>query len=100
MIVPDGLRPPKGVFPGHLGVIILGRVILGDIAATLVDLALHQRVDVTESSSGWLVSVRDGPGKPTLAGYETALLKELPNTVTAFLGHTRGARTDPVGAHP
>jgi hypothetical protein len=91
MTVPGGLRAPEGVFPGHLGVISLGRVILGDIAATLVDLALHQRVDVTESSSGWLVSVRDGPGKPTLAGYETAPLKELPRTPSLLSSVTPAA---------
>jgi len=33
--------PPGGVRPGHLGLIATGRVILGDIAATAVDLSLR-----------------------------------------------------------
>ena len=31
--------PPDGLRPGQLGVVLLGRVIVGGIAATLVDLA-------------------------------------------------------------
>jgi hypothetical protein len=35
----DGLvpRPPDGMCPGRLGVVILGRVIIGDIAGTLAE---------------------------------------------------------------
>jgi hypothetical protein len=31
---------PEGIRPGQLGVVMLGRVIMGDIAATAADLAL------------------------------------------------------------
>jgi hypothetical protein len=40
MDVPEGLRP------GQLGVVMLGRVIMGDVAVTLVDLAQRGLVDV------------------------------------------------------
>jgi hypothetical protein len=40
----DGLvpRPPDGMRPGQLGVVILGRVIIGDIAVTLVEFCTDQ----------------------------------------------------------
>ena len=40
--------PPDGLRPGQLGVVLLGRVIVGDIAATLVDLAGREIVQVAE----------------------------------------------------
>jgi len=49
--------PPQGVLPGQLGVILLGRVIMGDIAATVADLAVREAILVDETSAGgWLVS--------------------------------------------
>jgi hypothetical protein len=40
--------PPDGLRSGQLGVVLLGRVIVGDIAATLVDLAGREIVQVAE----------------------------------------------------
>ena len=47
--------PPQGVLPGQLGVILLGRVILGDIAATLADLAAREAIlaEETRLEGGW-----------------------------------------------
>jgi hypothetical protein len=47
----DGLvpRPPDGMRPGQLGVVILGRVIIGDIAVTLVDLASRGFIRIEEA---------------------------------------------------
>jgi hypothetical protein len=44
--------PPGGVRPGHLGLIASGRVILGDIAATAVDLSLRGWLEVESSGDG------------------------------------------------
>ncbi len=79
--------PPQGVLPGQLGVILLGRVIMGDIAATLADLASREAIIVKETPAGsWLVSVNhdfDGHG---LAGYEKALLHDLPGSLEPIGG--------------
>jgi hypothetical protein len=52
--------PPDGLRPGQIGVIMIGRVVIADIAATLVDLALRQVLRVEEPPSGdtgpWLIS--------------------------------------------
>lgn len=61
--------------------ILLGRVIMGDIAATLADLASRQAIIVEEASAGgWLVSVEHGFDDHGLAGYEQALLHDLPGS--------------------
>lgn len=79
MTTDDQLRPPAGVLPGQLGIILLGRVILGDIAATLTDLAQRQLAAVTEPAGGqWLLNVQPGAAARSSAGYETTLLRALP----------------------
>jgi hypothetical protein len=40
---------------GQLGAVVLGRVILGDIASTLVDLAMRKLVRVESEDGGWTV---------------------------------------------
>lgn len=78
---------PDGVLPGQLGIIMLGRVIMGDIAVTLVDLALRQVVRVEEDlASGWLVSGRKSPRSAMLADYEKALVHALPNAPSPLGG--------------
>lgn len=73
--------PPQGVLPGQLGVILLGRVIMGDIAATLADLASRQAITVRETPAGsWLVNAEHGFDDHGLAGYEKALLHDLPGS--------------------
>jgi hypothetical protein len=45
------------VLPGQVRVILLGRVIMGDIAATLADLASRQAVIAAETPAGsWLAA--------------------------------------------
>jgi hypothetical protein len=73
------LAPPEGVLPGHLGLILFGRVIMGDIGATMVDLALRQGIRAEEAPDGeWLVSHPTGRDTRTLAGYEKTLVEALP----------------------
>lgn len=51
--------PPGSVRPGHLGLIVSGRVILGDIAATVVDLSLRGWLEIESSGDGdggWMLS--------------------------------------------
>jgi hypothetical protein len=50
--------PPDNVRPGQLGVVLLRRVIIGDIAATLVDLSVRQllRLEEPQDEPGsWLI---------------------------------------------
>jgi len=74
-------RVPGGLRPGQMGVVVLGRVIMGDVAVTLVDLAQRGRVDVTESgdsdtaTADWMVAARSRPNQ--LPGYEQILLDGL-----------------------
>ncbi len=68
------------MLPGQLGVVILGRVIIGDIAVTLVDLAVRNIIRVEQAgkpSQDWsLVRLRKTPGG-TLLGYEHTLTDAL-----------------------
>ncbi len=55
---------PGGVRPGHLGLIATGRVILGDIAATAVDLSLRGWLGIESSGDGdggWMLSSAEPP---------------------------------------
>jgi len=74
--------PPDGLRPGQLGVVLLGRVIVGDIAATLVDLAGREIVQVAEDPDAgtWLLGASSAARhrRQELHGYEKALLRELP----------------------
>jgi hypothetical protein len=75
--------PPGGVRPGQLGVLMTGRVIIGDIAATLVDLSVRGLLQVEESTAGdtqgWVLTRAEphGGGQPLLK-YEEVLLDWLP----------------------
>ena len=74
--------PPGGVRPGHLGLIASGRVILGDIAATAVDLSLRGWLDIESSGDGdggWMLSSAGPPSDgQDPAEYERVLLGWLP----------------------
>jgi hypothetical protein len=62
-------------------VILLGRVIMGDIAATLADLASREAVIAEETPAGsGLVNVNHDFDDHGLAGYEKALLYGLPGS--------------------
>ncbi len=83
----DGLvpRPPDNVRPGQAGVVMLGRVIIGDVAVTLVDLAVRRFLAVQErgDSDGpeggptWSLAAVEAPGlahrRESLIGYERTL---------------------------
>jgi hypothetical protein len=78
-------RPPDGLRPGQIGVVMIGRVIIGDIAATLADLSIRQLLQVEETGAGdsndWLVSplLASAPHyrAESLSGYERTLLEGL-----------------------
>jgi hypothetical protein len=79
--MPDGVIPvpPGRIRPGQLGAVMLGRVIIGDIAATLVDLSVRGMLAVEErdegSQSGWLLrAAGSGHQHDALLSYERTLL--------------------------
>jgi hypothetical protein len=58
---PGGLKPPEGLRPAQLGIIVVGRVILGHVTATLVDLAQRGVLSLDETHDG-LDEAHDGAG--------------------------------------
>jgi hypothetical protein len=56
MLIPPSLT---GLKPGEISLVILGRVVMGDIAVTLVDLAQQELLRVAETDDGadWLLTV-------------------------------------------
>jgi hypothetical protein len=78
----DTPLPPDGLRPGQLGVVLLGRVIVGDIAATLVDLAGREivQVDEDQDEGTWQLgaSSTGRHRRQELHGYEKVLLRALP----------------------
>jgi hypothetical protein len=98
--------PPDGVRPGQLGAIMLGRVIIGDIAATLVDLAVRRLVRIEADDEGWRLGslVKSAPRHrlDSLLHYEEVLLdglateralSELASSLPRTLDKTRSAIT-------
>ena len=77
MLIPAS---PKGLKPGEISLVVLGRVIMGDIAVTLVDLAQRDllRVEETDDGADWLLSPLHGASaRRPIAEYETRLLEQL-----------------------
>jgi hypothetical protein len=74
--------PPDGLLPAQLGVVLLGRPVLGHAAATLVDLAERGFLQVTEdSSNGWQLErlpTTHTPKSMQLASFEDGLLTCVP----------------------
>jgi hypothetical protein len=85
----DGLlpRPPDDMRPGQVGVVMLGRVIIGDVAVTLVDLAVRRFLAVQErgdseepegAAPDWSLTAVQATGlahrRESLLGYERTLL--------------------------
>lgn len=52
------LRPPAGLRPAQLGIVLTGRVILGHVSATLVDLAGRGFLGLDEADTDWLLTDR------------------------------------------
>lgn len=84
---------PAGLRPGQMGVILIGHVIMGDIAVTLADLAMRNLVRVEASQRGtgdetWLVSSLVGATSrhqpSSLLGYERRLLDALSDSTEAW----------------
>jgi len=82
--ISGGARVPEELRPGQMSVLVLGRVIMGDVAVTLVDLAQRGLVRVTEirdsetASADWALAVEARPvSRPDLLVYEKTLLDGL-----------------------
>lgn len=84
--------PPGALRPAQLGIVLVGRVLLSHIGATVVDLADRGflSLEVTgDDNPGWRLTVLDGkPGE--LLGYERAPLRGVPDDIA------RGVRGQPV----
>jgi Predicted membrane protein (DUF2207) len=73
-------QPPDGLRPAQLGIVLIGRVILGHISATLVDLDQRGLLEISEIPGGgdqdWLLTRRrDGAEAPL--PFEATLLDGL-----------------------
>lgn len=80
-MVENGLIPAslKGLKPGEIGLLIVGRVMMGDIAVTLVDLAARGLLQVEAvDGTDWLLRPdRGAPALRAIAKHEKKLLEEL-----------------------
>ena len=82
--------PPDGIRPAQLGVVILRRVIIGDVAATLVDLSIRRLVRIEEHDGelgGWVViplhATAPRHRRESLLKYERTLLDGLSHSASA-----------------
>jgi hypothetical protein len=87
------LAVPGKVRPGQMSIVMLGRVIIGDIAVTLVDLAERGRVELTEvahaqdgdsedgvaTTADWTIHV---PSRPTAAAQRASTIR--PHSIVPF----------------
>lgn len=74
------LLPPEGLRPAQLGVVLVGRVVLGHIGATAADLAARGYLRMEETDTGWVladVCQPTVPGRGELLSYESELLAGL-----------------------
>ena len=70
----------EGLRAGQTGIVVLGRVIMGDIAVTLVDLILREMLTAEETAEGgdWVLTAVPGTVRHGgLLGYEQRLLDGL-----------------------
>jgi len=80
----EKLAPPQDLRPAQLGIILVGRVIVGHIGATLIDLCQRGFLRIEDAPDGddaqWMLTDRrkhaPGPGVPLLP-FETVLLDGL-----------------------
>ena len=85
-------RPPDGIRPGQLGVVMLRRVIIGDVAATLVDLSIRNLLRVEEPEPGaWRLS----PAHATAPRHRRESLLTYERTLLDGLSHNGAAATLP-----
>lgn len=77
MLTPASLKDLK---PGEISLVVLGRVVMGDIAVTLVDLAQRDllRAEQTDDGADWLLAPSQRvSARRAIAEYETRLLEKL-----------------------
>lgn len=68
------MQVPGEVRPGQMSIVMLGRVIMGDIAVTVVDLAQRGLVDVTPAYGDWLLtSARQSTATPVMPFEQTLI---------------------------
>lgn len=89
--------PPDRIRPGQLGVVMLGRVIIGDIAATLVDLSVRGLLAVEEHTdsgpTGWLLRTEATSRQlAALLPYERGLLGAASDGSTSATIQSRAPR--------
>jgi hypothetical protein len=85
MLMPASL---KGLKPGEISLVILGRVVMGDIAVTLVDLSQRHllRIEETDDGADWLLTPSHrASARRAIAEYETKLLEKLADRGQAVL---------------
>lgn len=79
----DSVTPPEGLRPAQLGIVAVGRVVLGHLSATLADLAQRGFLRIAEvprsDDPDWLLTdLRDTrPGQDGLLRFEATLLDGL-----------------------
>ena len=84
--------PPDGIRPGQLGVVMLRRVIIGDVAATLVDLSGRKLLRVEEPEPGtWSLS----PAHATAPRHRRESLLPYERTLLDGISHDGAAATLP-----
>ena len=64
---------PEGVLPGHLGLLLTGRVTSLDLAATVLDLCVRNYLWVSEAGPGEWVLIRRNPPDQYLTAFERAV---------------------------
>jgi hypothetical protein len=76
----ETLIPPGGLRPAQLGIVFVGRVVLGHLSATIADLAHRGVLTVAEApGDDWLLTDLRGrsPADPALLPFEKTLLSGL-----------------------
>lgn len=80
MAAHDGLvpRPPQQLRAAHLGALLIGRVVIGDIGAAVADLAVRRLAELAEADGQWLVKPAASAARlESLPGFERTLLRGL-----------------------
>jgi len=73
-LLDDGrFSSPEGVLPGHLGLLLTGRVTPLDLAATVLDLCVRNYLWVSEAAPGDWVLIRRNPPDKYLTAFERAV---------------------------
>ena len=82
--------PPHGLRPGQLGMLMKGHVITGDVAVTIVDLAIRELIQISQSpdeqDEEWFITpaleCEPGHQRDALAAYERTLLTGMAKRLT------------------